>query len=83
MKKIMTKVFLVFGVLFLTMCSANAQEVSENAIGLRFNQGNGLGAAISYQKKITDSNRLEVNLGLRDAFNSFKGIGLYQWVWNL
>lgn len=83
MKKIMTKVFLVFGVLFLTMCSANAQEVSENAIGLRFNQGNGLGAAISYQKKITDSNRLEVNLGLRDAFNSFKGTGLYQWVWNL
>ena len=34
-------------------------------------------------KKITDSKRLEVNLGLRDAFNSFKGTVLYQWVWNL
>jgi hypothetical protein len=51
MKKIMTKVFLVFGVLFLTMVSVYAQEVSNNAIGLRFNQGDGLGADISYQKK--------------------------------
>jgi hypothetical protein len=50
---------------------------------LRFNQGDGLGADISYQQKIKDSNRLEVNLGLRDAFSSFKGTGLYQWVWNL
>jgi hypothetical protein len=24
-----------------------------------------------------------VNLGLRDEFSSFKGTGLYQWVWNL
>jgi hypothetical protein len=79
----MKKIFLVLGILFLTMFSVNAQEVSDNAIGLRFNQGDGLGADISYQKKMNDRNRLEVNLGLRDEFSSFKGTGLYQWVWNL
>ena len=77
------KILLVLGVLLLTIFSINAQEVSTNAIGLRFNQGNGLGADISYQKKMSDKNRLEVNLGLRDEFSSFKGTGLYQWVWNL
>tara|TARA_B100000795_G_scaffold96114_1_gene70490 strand:+ start:486 stop:929 length:444 start_codon:yes stop_codon:yes gene_type:complete len=79
----MKKVSLIFGVLFLTMFSVNAQEISENAIGLRFNKGDGLGADISYQKKMTGNNRLEVNVGLRDEFSSFKGTGLYQWVWNL
>jgi hypothetical protein len=79
----MKKVFLVFGVLFLTMFSANAQEITDNAIGLRFNQGDGLGADISFQKKMPGNNRLEINLGLRDEFSSFKGTGLYQWVWNL
>jgi opacity protein-like surface antigen len=79
----MKKILLVLGLLLLTIFSVNAQEVSNNAIGLRFNQGNGLGADISYQKKMSDKNRLEVNLGLRDEFSSFKGTGLYQWVWNL
>ncbi len=79
----MKKVSLIFWVLFLTMFSVNAQEISENAIGLRFNKGDGLGADISYQKKMTGNNRLEVNVGLRDEFSSFKGTGLYQWVWNL
>ena len=79
----MKKVSLIFWVLFLTMFSVNAQEISENAIGLRFNKGDGLGADISYQKKMTGNNRLEVNVGLRDEFSSFKGTGFYQWVWNL
>jgi hypothetical protein len=79
----MKKIVLVLGVFFLTTFSINAQEVSDNAIGLRFNQGDGLGADVSYQKIMTDNNRLEVNLGLRAKFNSFKGTGLYQWVWSL
>jgi hypothetical protein len=79
----MKKILLILGVLLFTIFSVNAQEVSDNAIGLRFSQGDGLGADISYQKKMSDKNRLEINLGLRDEFSSFKGTGLYQWVWNL
>lgn len=79
----MKKVFLAFSLLLITSFSINAQEISDNAIGLRLNGGNGLGAGISYQKKMTENNRLEINLGLRDEFSSFKGIGLYEWVWNL
>ncbi|MFT5146828.1 MAG: hypothetical protein ACI9H1_001554 [Polaribacter sp.] len=79
----MKKILLVLGVFFLTTFSINAQEFSDNAIGLRFNKSDGLGADISYQKKINAKNRLEVNVGLRDEFSSFKGTGLYQWVWNL
>ncbi|KGL59617.1 hypothetical protein [Polaribacter sp. Hel1_33_49] len=79
----MKKILLGFGFILATTFSSNAQEISDNAIGLRFSGGNGLGADISYQKKLDNSNRLEVNLGLRDEFSSFKGTGLYQWVWNL
>ena len=79
----MKKVLLAFCFILAATFSSNAQEISENAIGLRFSGGKGLGASISYQNKISDSNRLEVNLGLRDEFSSFKGTGLYQWVWNL
>lgn len=79
----MKKVLLTFALLLTTILTINAQEISDNAIGLRLNGGDGLGAGISYQKKMTENNRLEINLGLRDEFSSFKGIGLYEWVWNL
>lgn len=79
----MKKSFLILGLLLTTITVINAQEMSDNAIGLRFNNKDGLGASISYQKKMTDLNRLEINLGLRNEFSSFKGTGLYQWVWNL
>lgn len=56
---------------------------SDNAIGLRFGGGNGVGAEISYQKALGSNNRLEIDLGLANEFNNFKATGLYQWVWNL
>ena len=79
MKKIVLGLSLFVGSIF----SINAQEISENAIGLRFGGGNGLGGEISYQKSLGDSNRLEVNLGLANEFTNFKATGLYQWIWQL
>ncbi|MBL7560726.1 hypothetical protein JAO71_13035 [Olleya sp. YSTF-M6] len=62
-----------------------AQDISDNAIGLRLGDSDGFGAEISYQRALGDNNRLEVDLGWRsgDAFDGFKLAGLYQWVWVL
>ncbi|MEE9408901.1 MAG: hypothetical protein V3V28_12590 [Polaribacter sp.] len=79
----MKKVLLVFGLLLTASLSINAQEISDNAIGLRFSGGNGVGGEISYQKSLGDSNRLEIDLGLANKFTNFKATGLYEWVWNL
>ncbi|MDO6598027.1 hypothetical protein Q4512_13980 [Oceanihabitans sp. 2_MG-2023] len=60
----------------------NAQEIAENAIGLRLGDANGLGASITYQRAILESNRMELNLGWssdRD-YSGIKAVGLFQWV---
>ncbi len=59
-----------------------AQSLSDNALGLRLGDSDGLGAEISYQKALSNSNRLEFNLGFRDsrAYDAFKIAGLYEWV---
>ena len=79
----MKKLLLVFGLVLSSVYSMNAQNVSENAIGIRFGGGNGLGVEISYQKALGSNNRLEIDLGLANDLNDFKATGLYQWVWNL
>jgi hypothetical protein len=79
----MKKVLLLFGLLVGSIVSINGQEISDNAIGLRLGSNDGCGAEISYQRKLKETNRLEVNLGLRDGFSDVKLTGLYQWVWNL
>ena len=79
----MKKVFLTIGLLVAATFTINAQDISDNAIGLRFSGGNGVGGEITYQKSLGDSNRLEVDLGLANEFTNFKATGLYQWVWNL
>ncbi|MDE0537056.1 hypothetical protein OU788_12685 [Tenacibaculum sp. L6] len=73
------------GFLTLSFFTANAQEISDNAIGLRLGDGDGFGAEISYQRKLSDNNRLELDLGLRsgNGYDGFKLAGLYQWVWQL
>lgn len=70
---------------FIGLASLNAQSISDNAIGLRLGGGNGYGAEISYQRGLSEENRLEFNLGFRNDndFDGFKLAGLYQWVWNL
>ena len=79
----MKKIAIVFGLLLSISFSANAQEVSDNTVGLRLGSNDGFGAEISYQRKLQENNRLEVNLGLRNGFSDLKLSGLYEWVWSL
>lgn len=81
----MKKIFLLFIAAIGFTFSTSAQEIAENAIGLRLGDGNGFGAEISYQRAIKENNRLEFDIGLRSGrnFNGFKLVGLYQWVWDI
>ena len=65
--------------------TAQAQEVSKNALGLRLGDNDGFGAEISYQRGLSRNNRLELDLGWRNNndVDAFKLAGLYQWVWNI
>lgn len=74
---------IIFTILFGAFVSA--QEISKNAIGLRLGDSDGLGTEISYQRAISDANRIEVDLGWRNSnhVDAFKLTGLYQWVWSL
>lgn len=79
-KKILSVVMLIgFG------CILQAQEISKNAIGLRFGDNNGFGAEITYQRAINENNRLEADLGWRNNHNvsAFKLTGVYQWIWEI
>lgn len=77
--------FLIPVLFFAFMCSSNAQEISKNALGLRFGDSDGFGTEISYQRGLGDNNRLEVDLGWRSGnnYNAYRLTGLYQWVFNL
>jgi hypothetical protein len=81
----MKKLFLTTFALFAGLIFINAQEIADNAIGLRIGDDDGFGTEISYQRALGDNNRLEANLGWRsnDEFDGFKLTGLYQWVWEL
>ncbi|MCH3885903.1 hypothetical protein [Tenacibaculum aquimarinum] len=79
----MKKILLSLGLIIAGAFSVNAQDISENAIGLRFSGGNGVGGEITYQRALGENNRLEIDLGLANKFTNFKATGLYQWVWNL
>ena len=62
-----------------------AQDFSNNAIGLRLGDSDGFGAEVSYQRSLSDNNRLELDLGWRsgNTYDGFKITGLHQWVWHL
>lgn len=81
----MKKIFLLFIAAFGLSFIASAQEISENAIGLRLADSDAFGAEITYQRAIGENNRLEFDLGVRsrNSYNGFKLAGLYQWVWNI
>ncbi len=65
--------------------SAQAQDISKNALGLRLGDNDGFGGEISYQRGLSKNNRLEFDLGWRNSkhVDAFKLTGLYQWVWNI
>lgn len=81
----MKKVFftVVFAVGFLI--SAEAQNIADNAIGVRIGDNKGFGTEINYQRGLSERNRLEFGLGWRATrnYDAFKLTGLYQWVWNI
>ncbi|MDT0294351.1 hypothetical protein ACFQ3R_01465 [Mesonia ostreae] len=82
----MKKIFLTLSLVLGALLTMNAQEISNNAIGLRLGGGDGFGAEVSYQRALgSDNNRLELDLGWRNDkhFDAFKLAGLYQWVWNI
>lgn len=72
-------------VVFIVSLTAQAQEISKNALGVRLGSNDGFGFEISYQRGLSDNNRLELDLGLRNTDNddAFKLVGLYQWVWQI
>ena len=74
----MKKLFLFIGLVMASIFSIQSQEIADNAIGLRFAENNGIGAEFTYQRKLSEATRLEVDLGIRDSY--FKATGLYQWV---
>ncbi len=81
MKKL---IFALFAIGCVTL-SADAQNISENAIGLRLGDSDGFGSEISYQRALSGNNRLELGLGWRSGndLTAFKLTGLYQWIWVL
>ncbi len=81
----MKKLFLLSMILFGFTVATSAQNISENAIGLRLGDSDGFGAEVSYQRALQGNNRLEFDLGWRsgDNYSGFKLAGLYQWVWQL
>lgn len=76
MKKLILSTFMLIGLAF----SSNAQDISKNAIGLRLGDNDGFGGEISYQRGLSDNNRLEFDLGWRNSnhVDAFKLVGLYQ-----
>lgn len=81
----MKKNILLTSMLFVLAIGAQAQNFSKNAIGLRLGDNNGFGTEISYQARLSSTNRLELDLGWRssDYEDNLKIAGIYQWVWNI
>ncbi len=81
MKKLVLTAAMLFGFLLTTQ----AQDIASNALGIRTGDNDGFGVEISYQKRLSDVNRLEFDLGFRDNknYDAWKLSGIYQWVWNI
>lgn len=81
MKKILFIIVAIIGV----STQVSAQNIADHAIGVRFGDSSGFGAEANYQLGLSEKNRLEFGLGIRDGSRneSIKAIGLYQWVWNI
>ena len=81
MKKIILSALMLLGLAF----TAQSQEISKHALGLRLGDNNGFGGEVSYQLGLNQKNRLEFDLGWRNSrdVDAVKGVALYQWVWNI
>ena len=79
MKKVLLIVSLFTGIISF------GQEISKNAVGLRLGSNDGFGAEVSYQRRLSSNNRLEIDLGWRNSkdVGAAKIVGLYQWIWEI
>ena len=79
------KLFLTIAFLFGFVFSISSQEISSHAIGIRTGDNDGFSNEISYQRKMNDTNRFELDLGFRDNknYDTWKLSGIYQWVFNI
>lgn len=79
----MKKILIVIGILVNVML-VNGQDISENTIGLRFGDNDGLGAEVSYQKSLSENTRLEAGLAWRTRkhYNALKITATHQWVFD-
>lgn len=90
MKKNYYCLYLIIGLIFSSQAQENQENntkqdnISKNAIGLRFGNNHRSGLEISYQRKLSTKNRLELDLGFTndDNTNAIKLSGIYQWYWN-
>lgn len=81
MKKVVLSALMLIGLVF----NAQGQDLSKNAIGLRLGSNDGFGAEVSYQRALSQKNRVEIDLGWRSstAYDAVKVAGVYQWVWEI
>src|SRR5690606_2191856 len=82
----MKRVFLIASVFLGFTAVMSAQDISENAIGLRLGDSDGFGAEVSYQRALGgDNSLLDVDFGIRDGkhYDGVKLAGIYHWVWNI
>jgi len=81
MKKITISTLFIFSIFQFGF----SQQIADHALGLRLGDSDGFGAEISYQRALTQENRLQFDLGWRngDVYDAFKLSGLYQWVRNI
>lgn len=84
-KKKMKNLVLVFLCVLGLSGILQAQEIAQNAIGIRIGDNDGFSTEINYQRGLTDTNRLELGLSWRtgNLFSAVKVTGIYQWVWNI
>ena len=77
MKKNILLAIMLIGLTF----GAQAQDISKNALGLRLAINDDNASEVSYQRGLSDINRMELDLGW--GSDAFKLSGIYQWVWNI
>ena len=80
----MKKILFVLNIIFFGILSMSSQEIVDNAIGVRIGSYGSFGGEVSYQKKIDNASRAELNLGFTGYtyYNSIRATALYQRVFD-
>ncbi|TAJ14406.1 hypothetical protein DMA11_05170 [Marinilabiliaceae bacterium JC017] len=73
----------LLSLMVLTFSFGIFAQINPHSIGLRLGGGNAFGTEISYQRGLSDQNRLEVDLGIKThkKYSGFNLAGIYQWIW--